>query len=72
MNRPQRGETNLPGVYAVGDAASWWYEAAGGHRRVKHWTTAVDQASVVAHNIAVPEAPQVAGRHFPCPPVNSG
>jgi 3-phenylpropionate/trans-cinnamate dioxygenase ferredoxin reductase component len=53
-----RGETNLPGVYAVGDAAAWWYEAVGAYRRVEHWTTAVDQAAVVAHNITAPNAPQ--------------
>jgi 3-phenylpropionate/trans-cinnamate dioxygenase ferredoxin reductase component len=53
-----QGETNLPGVYALGDAAAWWYEAARAHRLVEHWTTTVDQAAVVAHNITTPHDPQ--------------
>lgn len=43
------GETN---VWAVGDAARWWHPREGLHRRVEHWTHAVEQAAVVAHNIA--------------------
>jgi 3-phenylpropionate/trans-cinnamate dioxygenase ferredoxin reductase subunit len=53
-----RGETSQPGVYALGDAAAWWYESAGTHRRVEHWTSTADQAAVVAHNIVEPDSPQ--------------
>lgn len=46
------GRTSVEGVYAVGDAAQWFQPLAGRHRRVEHWTSAVDQAEVVAANIA--------------------
>jgi NADPH-dependent 2,4-dienoyl-CoA reductase/sulfur reductase-like enzyme len=36
------------GVWAAGDVARW-----GGHRH-EHWTSAVEQARAVAHNIAAP------------------
>ena len=45
------GRTSAPDVYAVGDVARWWHPLADGHRRVEHWTSAVDQAAVVAANI---------------------
>jgi 3-phenylpropionate/trans-cinnamate dioxygenase ferredoxin reductase subunit len=45
------GRTSMPGVYAVGDAARWWHPLAGAHRRVEHWTSASEQAEVVAANI---------------------
>lgn len=41
------GRTSVPAVWAVGDAAAW-QDAHGRHRRVEHWTSAVDQAAVVA------------------------
>lgn len=41
-------------VYAVGDVARWYDPAEGGHTRIEHWTNAVEQARVVAHNITAP------------------
>jgi NADPH-dependent 2,4-dienoyl-CoA reductase/sulfur reductase-like enzyme len=41
----------LPGVWAVGDAARW-----DGHR-TEHWTSAGDQAAVVAHDVLGAGAP---------------
>ncbi|MCX6467456.1 MAG: FAD-dependent oxidoreductase [Pseudonocardiales bacterium] len=41
----------LPGVWAVGDAARW-----DGHR-TEHWTSAGDQAAVVAHDVLGAEPP---------------
>ena len=38
-------------VYAVGDVASWQDSSAGQRSRVEHRTNAVEQATVVAHNI---------------------
>ncbi len=38
-------------VYAIGDVASWHDEPQGRHARFEHWTTAVDQAPVVARTI---------------------
>jgi NADPH-dependent 2,4-dienoyl-CoA reductase/sulfur reductase-like enzyme len=43
------------GVFAVGDVARWWHPGLGRHARSEHWTNAVEQAAVVAHNIAHPE-----------------
>jgi NADPH-dependent 2,4-dienoyl-CoA reductase/sulfur reductase-like enzyme len=42
-------------VYAVGDVARWWHVGLGRHIRSEHWTNAVEQAAVVAHNIVHPE-----------------
>ena len=44
-----RGATSLPGVVAVGDCASWYDPVSGRHRRVEHWTGALERpASAVA------------------------
>jgi NADPH-dependent 2,4-dienoyl-CoA reductase/sulfur reductase-like enzyme len=44
-----RGATSLPGVVAVGDCASWYDPLTGGHRRVEHWTGALERpAAAVA------------------------
>jgi NADPH-dependent 2,4-dienoyl-CoA reductase/sulfur reductase-like enzyme len=41
-----------PSIYAVGDVARWRSDpAAVEDTRLEHWTNAVDQARVVAHNI---------------------
>ncbi|MEY9215490.1 FAD-dependent oxidoreductase [Thermobifida halotolerans] len=43
--------TSLPGVYAVGDLASWPHPRYGGRLRLEHWTNAEEQARVAAHNL---------------------
>jgi NADPH-dependent 2,4-dienoyl-CoA reductase/sulfur reductase-like enzyme len=44
-----RGATTLPGVVAVGDCASWYDPLSGRHRRVEHWTGALERpAAAVA------------------------
>jgi 3-phenylpropionate/trans-cinnamate dioxygenase ferredoxin reductase subunit len=48
----------LDGVWAVGDVASW-----AGHRS-EHWTNAVDQAAVVAHDILGEPAPPATVPYF--------
>lgn len=45
------GRTSAPGVYAVGDVAAWRDPRTGAARRYEHWTSAVDQAAVVARAI---------------------
>lgn len=45
------GRTSVPNVFALGDAAQWWHDLVGKHRRVEHWTTTADQAAVVAATI---------------------
>ena len=44
--------TSLPGVYALGDLASWYNPRLGRRMRVEHWTNTVEQSTVVARNIA--------------------
>ena len=46
-----QGRTSAPGVYAVGDVASWHDPRTGKAHRFEHWTSAVDQAGVVAETI---------------------
>jgi len=45
------GRTSVPNILALGDAAQWWHDLVGNHRRVEHWTTTADQAAVVASTI---------------------
>lgn len=52
------GETNIPGVYAVGDVARFRDESVEAHVRVEHWTNAEEMARAVARN-AVHEGRQV-------------
>lgn len=42
-------------VHAVGDVARWHDSGRGGLVRLEHWTNAVDQATVVAHNLVYPD-----------------
>jgi NADPH-dependent 2,4-dienoyl-CoA reductase/sulfur reductase-like enzyme len=51
----------VPGVadvYAIGDVSRWYDVRSQVHRRVEHWTNAVDQAHLVAHNILRPDEPR--------------
>ena len=45
-------------VYAIGDVARWWDPAGRVTRRVEHWTNAVEQANLVAHQILRPDRPR--------------
>lgn len=45
-------------VHAVGDVARWWHPRHGESVRIEHWTNAVEQAAVVAHNILTPDRPR--------------
>jgi 3-phenylpropionate/trans-cinnamate dioxygenase ferredoxin reductase component len=51
------GRTELPDVYACGDAASAWRPALSRHVRVEHWTSASGQGAAVAHAILGRERP---------------
>jgi len=44
------------GIYAIGDVARWYDREGGVTRRAEHWTNAVEQANLVAHQILRPEA----------------
>lgn len=57
------GRTGLPGVVAVGDCAAWYDPATGGHRRVEHWTGALERpAAAVAALLSGGAAEQRAPR----------
>ncbi|GAA4689706.1 NAD(P)/FAD-dependent oxidoreductase [Phytohabitans rumicis] len=49
---------SAPGVFAVGDVARWPNPLFAEAMRVEHWTNAVEQAGVVAWNIAHPDRPR--------------
>ena len=51
-------------IWAVGDVASWPSLRMGGTQRLEHWSNAVEQAAVVAANIADQKA---TARHDPIP-----
>lgn len=58
------GATPFPDVWAVGDVAAW--PGPGGRpRTVEHWTSAVEQAAVVAGNLV--RAPAERRSHEPLP-----
>lgn len=42
-------------IFAAGDVARWWHPREARHRRVEHWTHAVEQAAVVGHNLLHPD-----------------
>lgn len=44
-------------IWAVGDVAKWPDPATSAGHRAEHWTAAVNQANVVAHNIVNRDAP---------------
>lgn len=52
-----RGETNVPGVYAIGDVAHAHNALFDEPMRIEHWSNAVDQAQVVAVSMLGGEAP---------------
>lgn len=45
-------------IYAAGDVARAMHARSGVASRVEHWTNAVDQARIVAHNIVNPSTPE--------------
>jgi len=50
------GRTNLPGVVAVGDCAAWLDEEHGQHRRVEHWSGAVERPALAITALLEPGA----------------
>ncbi|MFV2173721.1 NAD(P)/FAD-dependent oxidoreductase [Actinomadura sp. LOL_016] len=45
------GATDVPGVFAIGDVASWYDPALDRHQRHEHWTRAHEQARITAARI---------------------
>lgn len=52
------GRTGLPGIVAVGDCAAWFDEAAGTHRRIEHWTGALERAAMAVEALLDADAAQ--------------
>ncbi|MFH8626494.1 NAD(P)/FAD-dependent oxidoreductase [Streptomyces vietnamensis] len=57
------GRTSLAGVVAVGDCANWYDPHTGSHRRVEHWTGALERpaaavATLLAHGETEPGVPR--------------
>lgn len=52
------GRTNLPGIVAVGDCAAWFDGRLAAHRRVEHWTTAVEHPEAAVAALLDQPAPQ--------------
>jgi NADPH-dependent 2,4-dienoyl-CoA reductase/sulfur reductase-like enzyme len=52
------GRTNIPGIVAVGDCAAWFDKAYGGHRRVEHWTGALERAALAIQALLDGDAPE--------------
>ncbi|MEU9454039.1 FAD-dependent oxidoreductase [Streptomyces sp. NPDC048277] len=57
------GRTDVAGVVAVGDCANWYDPRTGGHRRVEHWTGALERpaaavATLLAHGATEPGTPR--------------
>jgi NADPH-dependent 2,4-dienoyl-CoA reductase/sulfur reductase-like enzyme len=53
-----------PGVYAVGDVASWPNPLFGRRMRVEHWTNAIEQARHAAANLLDGTAEPFAGSNY--------
>ncbi|MEU7058223.1 FAD-dependent oxidoreductase [Streptomyces sp. NPDC046197] len=57
------GRTSLAAVVAVGDCANWYDPHSGTHRRVEHWTGAMERpdaavAALLAHGATEPGVPR--------------
>ncbi len=52
------GRTNVPGIVAVGDCAAWFDDAAGTHRRIEHWTGALERPALAVAALLDEDAPQ--------------
>ncbi|MGO4187890.1 NAD(P)/FAD-dependent oxidoreductase [Pseudarthrobacter sp. TAF60_1] len=59
------GRTNVPGIVAVGDCAAWFDPAVGTHRRVEHWTGALERAALAVEALLDADAaPKPAKPHY--------
>ncbi|HSO90845.1 MAG TPA: FAD-dependent oxidoreductase [Arthrobacter sp.] len=59
------GRTNVPGIVAVGDCAAWFDQAAGTHRRIEHWTGALERAALAVEALLDADAaPKPSKPHY--------
>jgi 3-phenylpropionate/trans-cinnamate dioxygenase ferredoxin reductase subunit len=47
----EHNQTNIAGIFAIGDVARQVHSRTGRNERFEHWTSAVEQSQVVAHNL---------------------
>lgn len=52
------GRTNAPGIVAVGDCAAWFDDTIGAHRRIEHWTGALERAALAVQALLDENVPQ--------------
>ena len=50
-------QTSVPGIYAAGDVANAFHPRYGRHVRLEHWSAALHQGPVAAHNMLGHEKP---------------
>lgn len=50
-------QTNIGGIFAIGDVARQVHSRTGRSERFEHWTSAVEQSQVVAHNLMADARP---------------
>ncbi|MDQ0620616.1 NADPH-dependent 2,4-dienoyl-CoA reductase/sulfur reductase-like enzyme [Arthrobacter globiformis] len=51
------GRTSVPGIVAVGDCAAWFDAAVDRHRRVEHWTGALERAALAVRALLDSDSP---------------
>ncbi|MDQ1060529.1 NADPH-dependent 2,4-dienoyl-CoA reductase/sulfur reductase-like enzyme [Arthrobacter globiformis] len=51
------GRTSVPGIVAVGDCAAWFDAAVDKHRRVEHWTGALERAALAVQALLDSDSP---------------
>jgi 3-phenylpropionate/trans-cinnamate dioxygenase ferredoxin reductase component len=54
----EHNKTNINGIFAIGDAARQVNSRTGRNERFEHWTSAVEQSQVVAHNLLADAGPE--------------
>lgn len=52
------GRSSVQGIVAVGDCAAWFEDKLGRHRRVEHWTGALERAALAVQALLDDDAPQ--------------
>jgi 3-phenylpropionate/trans-cinnamate dioxygenase ferredoxin reductase component len=57
----EHNQTNISGIFAIGDAARQVHSRTGRNERFEHWSSAVEQSQVVAHNLLADAMPEFIG-----------
>jgi len=47
----EHNQTNIAGIFAIGDVARQVHSRTGRNERFEHWTSAIEHSQVVAHNL---------------------